>query len=330
MRHAPRLDIGVVALEIYGIKLIGLNADNGRKLIATVVALFVCWALSRLLHTIIRRLVPHDTPAAFWTRQFISIAALVVTVLLLASIWFDDPTKATTVLGLFTAGLAFALQRVVTSVAGYVLILRGGMFNVGDRIKMGGVRGDVIRIGFIQTTIMEMGQPPAEQSEAPGMWVEARQYSGRIVSVSNAQIFDEPVYNYTRDFPYLWEEMHLAIPFKADRTRAEQILRDAANRHAVKDKQVAAEAMRELQRRYFMKGAGIEPRVYLRITDNWIELAVRFVTDLEGVREVKDRMSREIMSNLDAAGIEIASSTYEITGVPPLRVKIDRDAGLSG
>ena len=43
-----------------------------------------------------------------------------------------------------TAGLAFALQNVVTSFAGYFVILRGKTFNVGDRIVMGGVRGDVI------------------------------------------------------------------------------------------------------------------------------------------------------------------------------------------
>lgn len=312
----------MLALELYGIKLLGLNAANGRKLLATLVALVVIWGVSRLLHGIIRALVPRDTRTAFWARQLISIVALVFTVLLVASIWFDDPSRAATMLGLFTAGLAFALQRVVTSAAGYLMILRGNMFNVGDRIKMGGVRGDVIRIGFIQTTIMEMGQPPAEQAEAPGMWVEARQYSGRIVSVSNAQIFDEPVYNYTRDFPYLWEEMHIGIAFDADRARAERILLEAAGRHALKDKDIAAEAMRELQRRYFMKGAGVEPRVYVRITDNWVELAVRFVVDLERVREVKDAMSRDILDALRDAGIGIASTTYEIVGVPELKVRI--------
>ena len=289
----------------------------------------MCWALSRLLHTIIRRLVPHDTPAAFWTRQFISIAALVVTVLLLASIWFDDPAKATTVLGLFTAGLAFALQRVVTSVAGYLLILRGGMFNVGDRIKMGGVRGDVIRIGFIQTTIMEMGQPPAEQSESPACGSRRVSTVGAS-SASRTRRFSTSRSTTTRAISRI-SGKRCTSPFHSRRIAPGPSRSCAMPRTATRSKtsEVAAEAMRELQRRYFMKGAGIEPRVYLRITDNWIELAVRFVTDLEGVREVKDRMSREIMSNLDAAGIEIASSTYEITGVPPLRVKIDRDAGLS-
>ena len=54
-----------------------------------------------------------------------------------------------------------------------------------------------------------------------------------LVTVSNAEIFDEPVYNYTRDFPYLWEEMTLPIPYAADRARAEQILLGGAARHSV-------------------------------------------------------------------------------------------------
>jgi small-conductance mechanosensitive channel len=85
----------------------------------------------------------------------------------LVSIWFDDPARLATALGLVTAGLAFALQRVVTAVAGYIVILRGKTFSVGDRIVMGGVRGDVIALTFTQTTIMEMGQPPPVQNAEP-------------------------------------------------------------------------------------------------------------------------------------------------------------------
>ena len=204
--------------------------------------------------------------------------------------------------------------------AGYLLILRGGMFNIGDRIKMGGVRGDVIRIGFIQTTIMEMGQPPAEQSEKPRMWVEARQYSGRIVSVSNAMIFDEPVYNYSRDFPYIWEEMHVPVSYKDDRRRAEEIMLAAAERCALGDSDLPEDALREMQRRYFMKAASVKAKVYWRITDNWVELSVRFVTRTDGIRDVKDQMSRLILDEFDKAGIGIASGTYAIVEVPTIRV----------
>lgn len=91
-------------------------------------------------------------------------------------------------IGLVTAGLAFALQKVVTAVAGYFVLLHGKTFNADDRITMGGVRGDVIDLSFTQTTIMEMGQPPAVQSADPAIWVRSRQYTGRIVIVSNARI----------------------------------------------------------------------------------------------------------------------------------------------
>ena len=50
--------------------------------------------------------------------------------------------------------------------------------------------------------------------------MKSRQYTGRVVTVSNAKIFDEPVYNYTREFPYIWEEVSLPVPFTADRGRA--------------------------------------------------------------------------------------------------------------
>ena len=50
------------------------------------------------------------------------------------SIWFSDPSRLATFLGLFSAGLAFALQRVVTALAAYVVLLRGKTFNVGERM----------------------------------------------------------------------------------------------------------------------------------------------------------------------------------------------------
>jgi small-conductance mechanosensitive channel len=153
-------------------------------------------------------------------------------VLALLSIWFDDPQRLTTGLGLFSAGLAFALQRVVTALAGYVVIMRGNTFTVGDRITMGGVRGDVIALTFTQTKIMEMGQPPAVQGADPAMWVRSRQFTGRIVTVTNDKVFDEPVYNYTREFPFVWEEMMVAIPYRADRVRAESILLACVAEHA--------------------------------------------------------------------------------------------------
>ena len=64
------------------------------------------------------------------------------------------------------------------------------------------------------------------------MWVHSRQFTGRIVTVTNDKVFDEPVYNYTHEFPYIWDEMRLPIRYQDDRAAAEQILLEAARRHA--------------------------------------------------------------------------------------------------
>ncbi|HEX4124713.1 MAG TPA: hypothetical protein VHY37_08305, partial [Tepidisphaeraceae bacterium] len=114
----------------------------------------------------------------------------------------------------------------------------------------------------------------------------------------------------------------LPFSYKDDRKRAEKILLDAATQHSVKEGDINERDMQELTRRYFLPSPDIKPRVFMRLTDNWIELTVRFLVGTHGIREVKNAMSRQIIDALDAAKIGIASSTYDVVGMPPLRVQI--------
>jgi small-conductance mechanosensitive channel len=304
-------------LQVAGVKLLGFNASNGRKFLVMLAFFVFLYILTKGLRWLARKVGGARQKVAFWTGQGISLVSFLLAGVAFVSIWFDNPARLATGAGLVGAGLAFALQKVITSFAGYFVILRGKTFNVGDRISMGNVRGDVIALNFIQTVIMEMGEPPSVQSEDPGMWVLSRQYSGRIVTISNAQIFDQPVYNYTRDFPYIWEEMHLPISYKDDRTRAEQIILDVVRRHTADIANLAKPELDRLKRSFFIEGPDILPHVFVRITDNWVDLSVRFLCHTHDIRALKDRISREILSEFDAAHIGIASSTYDIVGFPP-------------
>ena len=310
-------------MDLFDIRLVGINAETGHKLVLTMG--FIAGIL--LLRAVVvgaARMVTglhRNARVMFWTRQGASIATAVMLVLALLSIWFDDPRRLTTAVGIFGAGLAFALQRVVTALAGYVVIMRGGTFTVGDRITMGGVRGDVIALSFMQTQIMEMGQPPAVQGADPAMWVRSRQFTGRIVSVTNAKVFDEPVYNYTREFPFIWEEIMVPIPYRADRERAEAILLECVARHADAIDAESQPVRRALEKRYFISVDDLTPRVFYRMTDNWLELTVRFILREHGTRDVKDAISRDILRRFDDASIEIATASYEITGLPVVRMQ---------
>ena len=310
-------------VELFGIKLLGVDAQSGRKLLFTLCFFLILFIISKILRALAHVVGGRGGRRAFWTRQGVSLTTFVLGLLGFVSIWFDNPTRLATGVGLVGAGLAFALQKVITSFAGYFVILRGKTFNVGDRITMGGVRGDVIALNFIQTVILEMGEPPSVQNSDPGMWVQSRQYSGRIVTVTNAKIFETPVYNYTQDFPFIWEEMHIPVSFKDDRSLVERILIEAATRETVKIEELAETTLKVLQEKFSIGPADLKPHVYMRITDNWMELTVRFLCRDHDIRGVKDRMNREVMGKLDEAKIGIASGTYDIVGLPPIRIQME-------
>ena len=308
-----------------GVKLVGVTPENFNKLLISLVLIGLVAGLGALAKRLVVRLVDGRThpDRLFWGKQAVHLVGAGVLLLGLVSVWFDDPSSLIGTLGLVTAGLAFALQKVVTSVAGYFVILRGNNFRVGDRIVMGGVRGDVLAVRFTQTVIMEMGQPPSVQAATPEIWVRSRQYTGRVVSVPNAKIFEEPIYNYSAEFPFIWEEMTVPVSYKDDRAAAERVLMEVAAEHAVPPDRVGADQLRGLQRRYPLRPIDLGPAVFYRLTDNWLELTVRFVAEEFGVRGLKDKMSRDILRKFDAAGVGLASATSEIVGLPPVEI-VDR------
>jgi small-conductance mechanosensitive channel len=140
------------------------------------------------------------------------------------------------------------------------------------------------------------------------------------VTISNASVFDEPVYNYTREFPYLWEEMRVPIAYSADHGRVERLMVDVVNKHTHEIQQVSDSDKRELERRYMTAPLDTRPTVYYRMTDNWVELTIRFLVKEHGIRELKDAITRDLLTGLNEAGIGIASTTFEIVGLPPLRL----------
>jgi small-conductance mechanosensitive channel len=294
------------------------------RFVMTVILILATVAASALLRWLTGKIFgprKRDRPR-FWTGQFISLAALLTIIVGVLVIWFDDPRRLTGALGLAAAGVAVALQRVITAFAGYVIILRGNLFTIGDRIVMDTVRGDVIGLGFMQTTVMEMGQAAPESSAAPAVWVGGRQYTGRVVRITNDKIFDSPIYNYTREFPYVWEEIKMPIHHTGRRAEAERVLLDVAHRHTDEIAKEAKPALEKLREDYFLpQDVETDPRVYYRLTDNWIEMSVRFLSHEPGVRDLKDKMFREILDGFERENVKIASTSSEVSITSPVRVE---------
>jgi small-conductance mechanosensitive channel len=252
-----------------------------------------------------------------WARKGIRLAIGLLAGLLLLSIWFDDPGRLASFMGLLAAGLAFAAQNLVLSIAGYFVIVFGRVFDLGHRIELGGVRGDVLDIGLVKTTIMEMGVPAALFPD-PHHWVAARQYTGRVVSVVNAEVFRLPVFNYTANFNLLWEELRIPVRYGTELAHAERLVSEAARANTQDEVALARVQLEQMRRLYLVEPSDLEPRVFVQLTDNWVELSVRFLVTTHGIRDVKDRIARQILSDFQREGIEVASQTFELVRAPEL------------
>ena len=158
----------------------------------------------QFLRRLLRNKLP-DTVTRYKSQKAIEILGYVFLIFLTISYFTGNVKDLTLAIGLFTAGIAITLQEIILSIAGSFYIFLVKVYKPGDRIEINGIKGDVIDVDSIYTTIMEIGE-----------WVSSDNYSGRIVKLSNAFVFKGPVYNYSQDFPFIWDETDFPIRYGSD------------------------------------------------------------------------------------------------------------------
>lgn len=278
-----------------------------RKLILTGIILLVWTVLRGLVQRTIIRYLPDDSPHIFRIRKASGYLLTIATALVIFGVWVQSLGDLSVTLGILAAGLAFALQEVIGSIAGWLTIISGQPFTIGDRIETGGIRGDVVDVSVLRTKLMEIGN-----------WLGGDHNTGRIVTVSNAFIFKEPLFNYSRHLNYVWDEIVVPVKYDADWQRAIQIMGDAAKEHRLYQELLpkAEEQRRQARRELAIKITPLEPRVYVRLTDNWIELGLVYPVGTDVRRSFRSEVSQQILTQFTVAHIEVASQTVAIVQFP--------------
>lgn len=261
--------------------------------------------LYALRHFILNRLYGRLKDSGHWyvTRKVARWLNNVILVLLFMSIFGNKLSGLATAFGLAGAGVTYALREVIVSIAGWFAILFGDFFVPGDRVLLGGIKGDVVDIGVLRTTLMELGE-----------WVSGDQYTGRIVRVSNSYIFNSPVYNYNADFKFLWDEIMIPMRSKSDMELAKTILLETAEKYTGQYDKEAADDWEKLKVRYKVENASLENQVFLTFDGNAIEIRLRYIVNYRERRGVKDKLYSEIIQRFEQEKehLEIATDILEV------------------
>ena len=258
-----------------------------RKLLASVIIFLIFWGIRFIVLRILNRSIG-DVKVLYRWRKTVTYMAFLFAFLAIGRIWFQGFQTLSTFLGLLSAGLAIALQDPIVNLAGWLFLIWRRPFDVGDRIQIGDLRGDVIDIRIFQFTLMEIGS-----------WVDAEQSTGRIIHVPNGKIFREAQANYTKGFEFIWNEIPVVVTFESDWRKAKGILHEIGGRHGEKLSKTAEEQVRKAARKYMIFFTHLTPIVYTRVVDIGVELTIRYLCEPRRRRSSSQEIWEEI---LDAFG----------------------------
>jgi small-conductance mechanosensitive channel len=278
------------------------------KLLFSLLTLILTLIANRVLRNVLK--VRVKDPAHLQTLYMLARNAIyVVGGVVILLIWLGAGSNFTVAMGILGAGIAFASQEVIGSFAGYVNIVTGNLYRIGDRVRIGDVSGDVIDISILRTTVMEIGE-----------WVQADQYSGRVVTVANRVVFSYPVFNYTQHWKYIWDEIMIPVTYESDWKKAGEIMLEHARRYTSHFHEQAEAELAEMMKIYPVQMTTVEPTLYIIMTDNWIEITLRYVVEPRERRQVKGLLHHELLQHFQSEpDITVASATFEIVGFPPLK-----------
>jgi small-conductance mechanosensitive channel len=282
-------------------------------LVTSLAVVAVATALRFLTAALARRRLRDDPYRRYWAGKVATYVFTAVTLVVLVVLWAPLGGRISVILGFATAGIAFAMQEVIGALFGWVNVLAGRIYNVGDRIEVGGVRGDVLDITPLRTTLLEIGGAP-RGGEGGGSWVTARQPTGRVVAISNKKTFTDAVFNYSAQLEWIWEELALVVSQDADWQRAEAILLEEVRGESPAVREQGERTLARLHERHRFSAGDVEPRVFVRVVEGDIEVTARFVVAVRRARAAKDAITRRVLDRLADEGIALAYPTTALTG----------------
>jgi small-conductance mechanosensitive channel len=235
--------------------------------------------------------------------KMLTLIHLFIATLFVLRVWLPDSTALLAAYGFVAAAVAFSIQDLFKNFIGGVVILIKGLYRVGDRIQVGETYGDIIDIGILYTTIIEIRG-----------WVAGDQSTGRIVRIPNGKVITMDVFNYTADHSFIWDEIHIPITYESDWRKAEKILNEIVTETTGELSSSALEEIRHLQTKYFLTNDNVEPGVYMQLTDNWVSLYARYIVSARERRNIQDKVMRMIKTRFEKEKkIIIASETTTVT-----------------
>jgi len=260
---------------------------RGAALIVIVVAIAKAasvYALGRI----------EDASTRFTLQRVVHLVVALIIALVVISIIFVNWYAAVAALGVGSIIIGLAVQTPMKSFIAWIYILVRQPYRVGDRIKIDDATGDVIDVGYLDTTLWEFG----------GQYISGDHPSGRLIKFPNEKVLDEIVWNYSWPlFPYIWNEIKFQIAYQSDLKFVAETMQQIVENELGEEMMKRVEVFRQLLARTPVDELEVRarPRVIFRVDQvTWIDAIVRYVVSPREAGSVKTRLIPKLLAALNA------------------------------
>lgn len=216
------------------------------------------------------------------TKNMVLYSTLVIIGVGLLITWAQQLAAAAIVASGFAVALVLFNKELTLNILGWWLKTMGGSFRIGDRIRIGSVRGDVIDYGVLTTTLMEV-----ESMADHGM------RTGNVVCVPNAHLLTEPVVNETRILNYEWKEVSFDLSPTADWRAAEAALVAEARAIVAEYRPDVESELAEMSEHFAFHAIKVDPHVFVKgLAGGGVRLWVRIALPSRRIAELAGRLNR--------------------------------------
>jgi small-conductance mechanosensitive channel len=223
------------------------------------------------------------------------LLSIVAVAILIISFLFANWYAAAVSLGLISLILGFALQTPISSFIGWIYIIIRNPYRVGERIQIDTFKGDVIEIGYVDTTLWEFA----------GDYLTNDLPSGRLIRFPNSLVLQSAVFNYSwKNFKFIWNEIPFHVAYESDLNFVEKVIKQVTS--AELGPQMAD---RITQLKEMVKDSPIDemeikeyPYVSFRINANtWVEVSVTYLVPPRKAATIRTNIIRNILAEFNKA-----------------------------
>lgn len=268
-----------------------------------------------------------DNERFYMANKIINFINVTLIVLILLFAYIENVTYLVTVVGFASAGIAIAMKDMFMSVLGWMVIVFGGSFHVGDRVKVqkDGLPyvGDIIDISLLRITILE--------DITLTSYMENRR-SGRIIFIPNNYIFTTLISNYTHvTMKTVWDGIDLTITFDSNYKKAMYLIKNITKKYSKGYTDIARKQLNMLRNQYSLKNTNVEPRIYSFLEPHGLTISTWYQTNSYAALTLRSTLSAEIIEAINKEDdITIAFPTQTLhlkngqpNNVPPIDINKD-------